>query len=168
MRENEELYFEDDGRIPNNPKLPLLLYPNALDDGERDPSRVKKSLAENGWTGAWTGGVFPYHHYHSTAHEVLAVIGGSARVTFGGESGKTIEVSAGDVVVIPAGVGHRNVGKSGDFTVIGAYADGRSWDLLTGDPDERPEALENIKNVPLPKTDPLLGGSGPLVERWRA
>lgn len=167
MRDTEpkEIFFKDDGKIPNNPNLPLLVYPKALD--ERDPSNVKNLLSENGWRGAWTGGVFSYHHYHSTAHEVLAVVGGSASIVFGGEAGEAVEVSAGDVVAIPAGVGHFNAGADGDFTVIGAYADGRSWDLLTGKPDERPESIENIKNVPLPKNDPLLGGSGPLLERWR-
>ena len=68
--------FEDDGRIPNNPELPLLLYPGAVDGSERDPSRCKELLAGNGWGGSWVNGVFPYHHYHSTSHEVLVVVGG--------------------------------------------------------------------------------------------
>ncbi len=162
--EPKEYFFEDDGRIPNNPTLPLLLYPKVLD--ELDPSRCKELLADNGWTGAWAGGVFSYHHYHSTAHEVLCVVGGSARITFGGPEGETVEVRAGDVVIIPAGVGHFNAGSSGGFTVVGAYPDGQSWDLLTGEPDERPESLENIRNVPLPKTDPVFGDEGPLPGRW--
>lgn len=163
--EPKEFFFEDDGKIPNNPNLPLLIYPKALE--ERNPSRCKNLLAENGWSGAWVNGVFPYHHYHSTAHEVLCVTSGSASITFGGESGETVEVSAGDVGVIPAGVGHFNAGSSGDFIVVGAYPDGQAWDLLTGEPDERPESLENIRSVPLPKNDPLFGSSRPLLERWR-
>lgn len=166
MRDTEakEYFFEDDGKIPNNPNLPLLLYPRVLD--ELDLSGCKKLLAENGWSGAWVNGVFSYHHYHSTAHEVLCVVGGSARITFGGPEGETVEVGAGDVVVIPAGVGHFNAGSSGGFTVIGAYPDGQAWDLLTGEPNERPDAIENIRNVPLPKTDPLFGNSGPLPDAW--
>ncbi|MBA2693272.1 MAG: cupin domain-containing protein [Rubrobacter sp.] len=164
--EPKELFFEDDGKIPNNPELPLLLYPGVLEDDELDPLACKKLLAENGWTGAWVNGVFSYHHYHSTAHEVLAVVGGSARITFGGEAGETVEVEAGDIVAIPAGVGHFNAGSSADFTIVGAYPEGQSWDLLTGEPDERPKALENIRNVPLPNTDPLFGSDGPLVRRW--
>lgn len=162
--ETKEYFFEDDGCIPNNPNLPLLIFPKALE--ELDPSECKKLLADNGWFGAWVDGVFPYHHYHSTAHEVLCIAGGSARITFGGPEGEEIEVAAGDAVVIPAGVGHFNAGSSGDFTVIGAYPDRQSWDLLTGEPDERPESLENIRNVPLPKTDPLFGDSGPLPGAW--
>lgn len=86
--------FEDDGSIPNNPNLPLLLYPGALEEQDLSPSRAKELLAQNGWGGAWVNGVFPYHHYHSTSHEVLAVVGGSASITFGGPKGETVEVRA--------------------------------------------------------------------------
>jgi uncharacterized protein YjlB len=162
-----EYSFEDDGSIPNNPTLPLLVYPQALAEREWEPSRLKELLAGNGWGGAWVDGVFPYHHYHSTSHEVLCVVGGWARITFGGPEGETIEVGAGDVVVIPAGVGHCREGSGGGFSVVGAYPKGQeSYDLRTGEEGERPGVLENIRNVPLPKADPLLGGGGPLLGRW--
>ena len=162
-----EYRFEDDGRIPNNPKLPLLVYPDALAEPERIPSRCKDMLAGNSWGGAWVNGVFSYHHYHSTSHEVLCVVGGSASIALGGPKGTVVEVEAGDVVVIPAGVGHRNEGSSGDFSVVGAYPQGQeSYDLRTGEESERPEVLENIRSVPLPESDPLRGPQGPLVERW--
>ena len=162
-----EYRFEDDGRIPNNPNLPLLLYPGALGEPERDPSRCKELLAGNGWGGAWVDGVFPYHHYHPTSHEVLCVVGGSASIAFGGPEGEVVEVEAGDVVVIPAGVGHKNEGSSRDFSVIGAYPRGQeNCDVLTGDEDERPRALDRIRNLPLAETDPLHCARGPLVERW--
>ena len=162
-----ELRFEDDGSIPNNPTLPLLVYPQALAEDERDPSRCKQRLAENGWGGAWVDGVFPYHHYHSTSHEVLCVVGGGARLTFGGPKGETVEVRAGDVVVIPAGVGHCNEGSDSGFSVVGAYPRGQeNYDLRTGEEGERPEVLENIRGVMLPETDPLFGKKGPLIDRW--
>ena len=165
--EVREYRFEDDGRIPNNPTLPLLVYPQALAEHERDPSRCKELLTGNGWGGAWVDGVFPYHHYHSTSHEVLCVVGGGARITFGGSEGETVEVEAGDVVVIPAGVGHCNEGSGGGFSVVGAYPEGQeNYDLRTGEEGERPEVLENIRGVPLPETDPLFGTEGPLLGRW--
>lgn len=163
----QEYLFEDDGRIPNNPNLPLLLYPRVLYEAEQQPSRSKELLAKNGWGGAWVDGVFSYHHYHSTSHEVLCVLSGRASIALGGPEGETVEVQAGDVVVIPAGVGHRNGGSSGDFSVVGAYPRGQeSYDLRTGEEGERPEVLENIRDVPLPEADPLFGEDGPLLRHW--
>lgn len=165
--EVQEHFFGEDGRIPNNPKLPLLVYPGALGESDLSPSRCKELLAENGWGGAWVDGVFSYHHYHSNAHEVLCVVSGKARIAFGGPEGTTVEVEAGDAVVIPAGVGHCNVGSSSEFAVVGAYPRGQeSYDLRTGEEDERPDVLENIRNVPLPEADPLFGRERPLLVHW--
>jgi uncharacterized protein YjlB len=165
--EVREYRFEDDGSIPNNPTLPMLVYPLALAEDERDPSRCKDLLAQNGWGGAWVDGVFPYHHYHSVSHEVLCVVGGGARITFGGPEGETVEVESGDVVVIPAGVGHRRASSDAGFSVIGAYPRGQEdYDLRTGEKGERPGVLVNIRNVPLPGMDPLFGERGPLPRRW--
>jgi len=163
-----EYRFEDDGTIPNNPTLPLLVYPQVLTEDTLDPSRCEEVLSANGWGSSWVDGVFPYHHYHSTSHEILCVIGGSASIAFGGPEGETIQVSAGDAVVIPAGVGHCNKGSDGGFTVIGAYPRGQeNYDLRTGEEGERPEVLENISNTTLPESDPLFGAEGPLVRRWK-
>ena len=165
--EVQEHFFEDDGRIPNNPELPLLVYPGALGDLDLSPSRCKELLAKNGWSGAWVNGVFSYHHYHSNAHEVLCVVSGEASIALGGPQGVTVEVNARDVLVIPAGVGHRNAGSSNDFAVLGAYPRGQeSYDLRTGEEGERPKVLENIRSVPLPEADPLYGSVEPLLARW--
>ena len=91
---------------------------------------------------------------------------GSAKVQLGGEPGEIVDVTPGDVLLIPAGVGHKNLGSSNDLLVIGAYPPGQSWDLCYGKPDERPDVLENIAQVPLPKTDPVLGPAGPLLDWW--
>ena len=158
--------FEDDARIPNNPELPLLLYRGALSASDDLPSECEALFRENGWGGAWRNGIFPYHHYHSTAHEVLGIVRGTARLAFGGKSGVTVKVGAGDVAVIPAGVGHGNSGSCDDFLAVGAYPRGQSWDLRTGEPGERHEVLENIRKVPLPGVDPVFGDEGPLAEHW--
>jgi uncharacterized protein YjlB len=161
----------DDGRIPNNPTLPLLVYGGALrlaaHDIARDPARIAERLyATNGWGSGWRNGIYTFHHYHSTAHEVLSIVRGTARVHFGGESGPRLDVGPGDVVVIPAGVGHKNLGSSRDLLVVGAYPAGQTWDLLRGDPEELPSALENIARVPLPTKDPIYGRAGPLLTHW--
>jgi len=162
----QAFHFEDDGSIPNN-ELPLLLYPQALSDEQLDPDKCIRLLADHGWTGAWVNGIFPYHHYHSNAHEVLAVIGGSARVMLGGPEGEEVEIKAGDVVLIPAGVGHCRLSSSGGFRVVGAYDRGLSYDLCKGDPGERPQVLVNIKQVPMPKQDPVTGERELLYGCWR-
>jgi uncharacterized protein YjlB len=78
-----------------------------------------------------------------------------------------IEVEAGDVVVIPAGVGHCNKGSNGGFSVVGAHPRGQKpYDLRTGEEGERQEVLETIRNVSLPESDPLFGEKGPLTQRW--
>jgi uncharacterized protein YjlB len=125
-------------------------------------------FARNGWLGAWVDGIFPFHHFHSTAHEVLGIVAGSASVILGGPSGQTFEVGRGDVLVLPAGTGHCNAGSSTDLLVVGAYPGGMRWDLRRGDPAEREEVLANIAAVPVPERDPVLGRGGPLTRIWRA
>jgi uncharacterized protein YjlB len=91
---------------------------------------------------------------------VLGVYSGAATVRLGGEHGKKVEVRTGDVIVIPAGVAHQNVGASDDFGVVGAYPEGREWDLLRGLPGERPNADRNIAAFPMPDNDPIYGAKG--------
>ena len=158
--------FKDDGVIPNS-RYALLLYRHALDlEGEDPASRVQKQFASYNWTNSWINGIYPFHHYHSTSHEVLGIYSGSATVRLGGEQGHDFTVQAGDAIVIPAGVGHKNLGSSNDFGVVGAYPDGRQWDLLTGRPGERPKADQNIAALPMPDTDPIYGPDGPLRKFW--
>ena len=162
----EEFRFADDGAIPNNPALPLLVYRSVLDLSGDAATKCERRFAEHGWSGGFRAGVYGFHHYHSTAHEVLGVVSGEARVRFGGEAGETVAVRAGDVVVVPAGVGHKNEGASDDLLVIGAYPEGRGPDMCRGRPSERPRVLDNIKRVALPDADPVYGAAGPLIATW--
>ncbi len=164
----EELNFKDDGTFPNNP-LPLLFYRQALASNTKDSaSAFEKLFAENDWTNSWRDGVYSFPHYHSTSHEVLGVYSGAANLRLGGEHGKNVEVQAGDVIVIPAGVAHQNISASDDFGVVGAYPGGRDWDLLRGLPGERPKADHNIAGLPMPDNDPIYGGEGPLRKIWKS
>lgn len=166
MTDFKTYFFEDDGSIPNNPELPLLIYPGALSKDQTNASKCRDLLNSHGWSNSWVNGIYSYHHYHSTTHEVLAVLGGSADVKMGGEQGEKLSISTGDVMIIPAGVGHCNVGSSGDFRVMGAYPDGRDYDLCTEKTNERPEVLQNIRKVPLPDFDPVTGEKDPLYKYW--
>jgi uncharacterized protein YjlB len=160
----EAYTFDDDGSIPNS-ALPVLLYRGALEDAT-GAAAYEELFAGHGWLGAWRNGIFPFHHFHSTAHEVLGIARGTADVILGGPQGSRLGLAAGDVVVLPAGTGHCNVGSSADLLVVGAYPNGMSWDLRRADPSERDEVLANISKVPLPDQDPVGGPDGPLVELW--
>jgi uncharacterized protein YjlB len=159
--EPETLALRPDGGVPNS-ELPVLIYRGVEPAG--DPASAERLFAEHGWRGAWRNGIFSFHHFHSTAHEVLAIVGGSARVRLGGPAGPRLEVRRGDVIVLPAGTGHRNEGDSGDLLVVGAYPNGMSWDVRRGGPDEYDEVVANIAAVPLPDSDPVGGG---LSRLWR-
>lgn len=175
--------LRDDGAgFPNNDRLPLLILRSVLRrmtpgaDGSgsnnvaKDPAAVFEEIfARWDWRNQWRGRIFTFHHYHSTSHEVLGCYAGHATVRFGGPTGVgiTATLGAGDVVVIPAGVGHCNLGPSPDFGVVGAYPEGRKWDLLRGAPGERPDADRRIVALPQPANDPVLGEDGPLTRVWR-
>lgn len=162
----ETYRFDDDGSIPNNPELPVLVYEDAVPEAERPEPFFRGRLAENDWSGTWVNGVFNYHHYHSTAHEFLGVLRGEATLALGGPEGIELEVGPGDALVLPAGMGHCNLGQSRGFSVLGAYPRGQNWDLRRGEPEDRPEVLENIPEVGLPSGDPIVVEGGPLVEYW--
>jgi len=159
---------EDDGTYPNNGRLPLLIYPGALVLPERDPAAAfEKLFADNQWDGSWRDGVYAFHHYHSTAHEVLGVYGGTAEVQLGGPQGPVLSVAVGDVMVIPAGVAHKNLGSSADFRVVGAYPLGQRPDMNRGVTGARPDADIRIARLPLPAADPVHGPAGPLLTLWQ-
>ena len=166
MSAPETYLFEDDGGIPNS-NLPVLVY-HDVPETSRGAAKCEELFSENGWLGAWRDGIFSFHHFHSTAHEALGIVSGSARVMLGGPEGRQFEVAVGDVLVLPAGTGHCNQGASRDLLVVGAYPDATSWDIRRGDPAEHDEVLENIRAVPLPRTDPVGGAEGRLAELWRA
>ncbi|MFT4155652.1 cupin domain-containing protein [Parafilimonas sp.] len=163
----EEFYFKDDGSIPNS-KYPLLVYKNVFDlRGSKGGDWLEEHFAKNNWTNTWRWGVYPFHHYHSNTHEVLGVFSGSALLHLGGEKGKKMQVNAGDILIIPAGVGHKCIEHTNDFTVLGAYPNGLSPDLMKGEKGERPQTDNNIANVKLPATDPFEGNRGGLVKIWK-
>ena len=152
-------------RIPNNPRFPVLLY-HGVQAAADGPQAAQRLVADHGWGGAWVDGVFSFHHFHSTSHEVLLVVGGRATLELGGPQGRAFDVAAGDVLVLPAGTGHRRASASGDFAVVGAYPAGQEdYDVLRGESaEELRAARERIERLPAPPEDPV-GGEG--IGRWR-
>ena len=146
--------------IPNHPRFPVLVYRGV--PGIEDAGAARALLGRAGWGGAWVDGVFDFHHFHSNAHEVLAVVDGGATLELGGPQGDTFAVEAGDVLVLPAGTGHRRASATGGFTVVGAYPRGQEdYDLLR---EADAAARERIAGLPVPPEDPV-GGEG--VASWR-
>ncbi len=158
--------FEDDGRFPNNGSLPLIIITAALDRATISPEKFERTFNQNGWPAAWRNGLYDFHHYHSSAHEVLGVYSGWVKACFGGPDGETLKAETGDIIVIPAGVSHCNRGQSDDFRVVGGYPAGQEWDMMYGKETERPEADENIAAVSKPLSDPVFGPTGPLLKLW--
>jgi len=155
--------------FPNNDRLPALVYRGAFPHLPNvDPAAaIERAFSAHDWTDGWRDGVYDYHHFHSTAHEVLGCYAGRAHVQLGGPQGPVVEVARGDVLILPAGVAHKRIDANAQFAVVGAYADGRDYDMQRGEPDAAAEIARNIEAVPLPHADPVYGASGPLLSHWR-
>ena len=163
----QALFFEDDGATPNS-RFPVLLYRLKLDRAGDTASAFEALFAAHEWTPLWRDGIFDYHHFHPNAHEALGVAGGRARLTLGGECGQSVSVERGDVLVLPAGTGHRCIECSDDFLVVGAYPHGQEdYDIQRPDSAAHQRALERIAKVPQPEQDPVSGLHGGLKTRWR-
>lgn len=160
------LHFKDDGIIPNN-RFPLILYRNAFQDrNTKGAEWLEKKFLTNNWSNSWRNGIFDFQHYHSLNHEVLGIYSGEALVLLGGDKGEKVKVQAGDIIIIPAGVGHKNLGSS-SLGVVGAYPNGGSVDILRGDPSDRPTADENIAKAAFPSADPFQGKDAGLITIWK-
>ena len=149
-----------DGGIPNHPRWPLLVYPQALPDPSAEA--FEALFSAHRWPPAWRNGVHPFHHFHSNGHEALGIYSGEVTVQFGGDAGVAITAKSGDVIVLPAGTGHKKLASRGILGVVGAYPAGSHPDTC------RPGGTRfEVESVPLPACDPVYGPGGPLFRHWR-
>ncbi|KAF2666136.1 hypothetical protein BT63DRAFT_50578 [Microthyrium microscopicum] len=119
-----KLYHLPPTKLIPNSKHPLIQYPGLNKD--RSLKDVYNLYHSNGWNTQWIikYGSTQQSHYHSTTHECMTVMSGSATLRFGvadtvedleenthgngkEEGGIEIQANAGDVFIIPAGVAHK-------------------------------------------------------------
>jgi uncharacterized protein YjlB len=162
-------HFRDDGGVPNHPRWPVLIYwgvvqlPRTL-----DPAAVLEDLFEsNGWGDSWRNGIYDYLHYHSRIHEVLGIARGSAKVRLGGDRGRTLNLRAGDVVILPAGTGHQCLVARKDFLVVGAYPPSGKYDECQPGAEQHERSIKSVEKVKRPRKDPVFGAKGPLLKSWK-
>ena len=153
--------------VPNS-KFDLLLYNGIIPADKRDGAEyLERLFSKNGWPPMWRWQLFGYAHYHPNTHECVGVARGSATVQLGGDDGPKMAIKRGDVAVIPAGVGHKQISASADFLLVGAYPPGMAPDVYRDDPALMESARLRISKVPMPKTDPVNGAFGGLLAFWK-
>ncbi|PIJ50306.1 hypothetical protein BL250_11090 [Erwinia sp. OLTSP20] len=156
-----------DNGIPNNPRLPLIFYPRAVPQETEDlASWFEGRFTLNQWQPRWRYPVYPYSHFHPNSHEMLGMCAGWAEILFGGDGGRVITVHAGDAVLIPAGVGHKQIAASEDFFAVGAYPCGLQPQTLRDDITCLSQMQDAVKQVAVPAMDPLLGDKGGVTQLW--
>jgi uncharacterized protein YjlB len=168
-RKAEPFRFRDDGKTPNNPRLPLVVYRDAVRlDRAYDPAAIfEVTFASHGWKDSWRDGVYDFLHFHTATHEVLGIARGRVTVQFGGEKGRNLTLAAGDVAVLPAGTGHRRIRASRDLLVVGAYPAGGQYDEPRPEDVDPVEARASIAKVKLPRRDPVYGSEGGVALLWK-
>jgi uncharacterized protein YjlB len=159
MKRVRKIYFGRAADVPNS-TLPVLIYRSVLPAHLAGKANAfRKHFRGASWKGIWTDTIYDYTHFHSNAHEVLGIAEGRVALRLGGDQGPLFRLKAGDMLVLPAGVGPRRVGGAEGFQVIGAYPHGQShYDM------KRQGRV--IPRVALPSTDPFYGTDGALMEAW--
>jgi uncharacterized protein YjlB len=159
----QQFRLKPNGWMPNSP-LPVLFYQSALEPDAKLADTMERLFTVNRWPPQWRNGVYSFHHYHSTAHEVLGFAAGHADLVLGGEGGHAVTVNAGDILVLPTGTGHCKISASDDFLVIGAYPEKEQWDICRT--AATPDTLARMRKVHFPASDPLTGPTGALPRLW--
>ncbi|KAK8068607.1 hypothetical protein PG996_007719 [Apiospora saccharicola] len=164
-------------RIPNTSiqHKPLLHYHSAFlpSDIAKDTniaSAIESHLQSVGVVDPqWRYTMYSTTHFHSTTHELLCIARGGARLCFGGEENPgrvELSVRGGDVILVPAGVGHRLLEEEDDgdgFEMVGSYPKGCSWDMCYGKTGEEAK-VEGIRRLGWFERDPVYGDQGPALD----
>lgn len=177
MVQVDKHYLPPTPLIPNSP-FPLLHYKGVLSAEARKPENIHELTARNGWKTQW---IFRYDptqdsHYHSQAHECMAVLTGTATIRFGvadtspdkeanthgpakEEGGIEVFAQAGDVFILPAGTAHKTMSTT----------KGSTFKLLTpgcghGIAEDHESAKEELKKIEL--SGYTMMGCYPVGQNW--
>ena len=153
-----------------NSTLPVLIYKNACSlPGQKNKSAeiIRQIFLKHNWTNSWKNGIYNFHHYHSTTHECMGVCSGKTKIILGGPNVRRMELATGDIIIIPAGVAHKCSSFSKDFLCVGAYPQGKDYDINLGRPAELEKAAAHINKLGIPRQDPLYGKKGFLQSFWK-
>jgi uncharacterized protein YjlB len=154
--------------VPNS-HYPVLLYHHVIPPDTADNAVYLEHLfMANGWPPQWRYPVYPFTHFHTTTHEVIGCYAGAARLQLGGEHGPVHDIHTGDVLLIPAGVGHKQIAANQEFMLVGAYPAGFSPDLCRDEPALLATRTKAVQKVTLPKSDPVTGHNEGVVRYWAA
>jgi uncharacterized protein YjlB len=168
MMRVRQIFLAPGPGIPNNPRLPVLVYRAALGRQDRNKAdRFEALFAAHGWGGSWRDGIYRFHHFHSNAHEALGIARGQVTLLLGGPGGRRLTLKAGDAAVLPAGTGHCRAAASPGLLVVGAYPKGQERYDICRSMAERPDAAARIAATALPAADPCTGAGGPLGVFWK-
>lgn len=156
------------GLIPNTSiqRRPLLIY-HSVFPAKASASSIETHLTSVGVvTPQWRYTMYSTTHFHSTTHEVLCIANGKAKLCFGGEDNPhAVEsvLSKGDVIILPAGVGHRLLEDlEGGFKMVGSYPKGKQWNMCYGREGEE-DKVADIKGLGWFERDPIYGDRGPVL-----
>ncbi|KAF7597613.1 hypothetical protein BBP40_000091 [Aspergillus hancockii] len=154
-------------QIPNTSiqSKPLLIYHGAFEASANELQAHLEKIGEV--EPQWVYTMYKQTHFHSTTHEILGVVSGRARLCFGGEANPDRfepTVEKGDLIIVPAGVGHRLLDDLGpqSFKMVGAYPIGKQWDMCYGQSDKE-EQVKAIERLDWFHADPLYGADGPVL-----
>lgn len=154
--------------FPNN-SLPVLFYKGAAEKWLNHSNAAEAVLShfeKNGYSNGWVNGIFNYHHFHSTTHEVLACIAGEGSIQLGGPEQSTYTITKGDVLLLPAGIAHKKIQATNNFQIAGAYPNGLKPDIQKGNHSDYEKVKRVISDISLPQKDPVEGPNGPLIQYW--
>ena len=144
---------------------PLMIYHGAFASASASQIEAHlNSIAQV--TPQWRYTMYSDTHFHSTTHEVLVISSGHAKCCFGHEDNPhRVEavLDKGDVVVIPAGVGHRLIQDYGGFQMVGSYpSSSAGWDMCYGRVGEE-DKVKAISDLTWFGRDPVYGDDGPSL-----